>query len=118
MLGCKSFWLRLWLGATVEEVLRGEADWAEGFFPDSAALEARWSAEDRDLQRFLDGLTDEGLAKRMAFEFEPGKRWEFSVAHILQHVVNHSTYHRGQVATLLRQLGQAPPATDLLEFLK
>jgi uncharacterized damage-inducible protein DinB len=32
------------------------------------------------------------------------------------HVANHSTYHRGQVATLLRQLGARPVSTDLLVF--
>ena len=37
--------------------------------------------------------------------------------HMLQHVVNHGSYHRGQVTTLLRQLGAAPPAqTDLIAF--
>ena len=36
---------------------------------------------------------------------------------MLQHVVNHSTYHRGQVTTMLRQLGAAPPkAMDLIAF--
>jgi uncharacterized damage-inducible protein DinB len=33
------------------------------------------------------------------------------------HVVNHSTYHRGQVATMLRQLGKTPQSTDYLLFL-
>jgi uncharacterized damage-inducible protein DinB len=36
---------------------------------------------------------------------------------MLQHVVNHGTYHRGQVTTMLRQLGAAPPkSTDLIAF--
>jgi uncharacterized damage-inducible protein DinB len=35
---------------------------------------------------------------------------------MLQHLVNHSTYHRGQVTTLLRQLGARAEATDLLVF--
>jgi len=35
---------------------------------------------------------------------------------MLQHVVNHSSYHRGQIATLLRQLGAKPMATDLIVF--
>jgi uncharacterized damage-inducible protein DinB len=30
------------------------------------------------------------------------------------HLVNHATYHRGQVVAQLRQLGHAPPATDLV----
>ena len=34
----------------------------------------------------------------------------------LQHVVNHSSYHRGQVVTLLRQLGVDPIGTDLIAF--
>jgi uncharacterized damage-inducible protein DinB len=37
--------------------------------------------------------------------------------HMLQHVVNHASYHRGQVTTLLRQLGAAPPkSTDLITY--
>ncbi|MGH7537021.1 MAG: DinB family protein, partial [Gemmatimonadales bacterium] len=36
---------------------------------------------------------------------------------MLQHVVNHSTYHRGQVTTLLRQLGEPVAATDFLVFI-
>jgi uncharacterized damage-inducible protein DinB len=35
---------------------------------------------------------------------------------MLRHVVNHSTYHRGQVTTMLRILGAAAPATDLILF--
>jgi len=36
---------------------------------------------------------------------------------MVQHVVNHATYHRGQVTTMLRQLGAAPPKTmDLIQF--
>jgi uncharacterized damage-inducible protein DinB len=36
---------------------------------------------------------------------------------MLQHVVNHGSYHRGQVTTLLRQLDAAPPESlDLITF--
>jgi uncharacterized damage-inducible protein DinB len=31
---------------------------------------------------------------------------------LLRHVVNHGTYHRGQIANMMRQVGVAPPATD------
>jgi len=33
---------------------------------------------------------------------------------VLRHLVNHSTYHRGQVAAKLKRLGIEPPATDLV----
>jgi uncharacterized damage-inducible protein DinB len=35
---------------------------------------------------------------------------------VVLHVVNHGSYHRGQFATMLRQAGIAPPATDLLIY--
>jgi uncharacterized damage-inducible protein DinB len=35
---------------------------------------------------------------------------------MLQHLVNHASYHRGQVATMIRQLGAKPIATDLIFF--
>ena len=35
-------------------------------------------------------------------------RWQ-----VFRHIVNHGTYHRGQIANMLRQLGVKPPSTDL-----
>ena len=36
---------------------------------------------------------------------------------MLQHVVNHASYHRGQVTTMLRQIGAAPgKPMDLIAF--
>jgi uncharacterized damage-inducible protein DinB len=35
---------------------------------------------------------------------------------VFRHIVNHGTYHRGQIANMLRQLGIKPPATDLLHW--
>jgi uncharacterized damage-inducible protein DinB len=35
---------------------------------------------------------------------------------LVQHVANHGSYHRGQVAVFLRQLGVKPPTTDLVAF--
>ena len=43
---------------------------------------------------------------------------EFSLPYwqIVLHVANHGSYHRGQVATMLRQSGVTPPGTDLIRF--
>lgn len=37
---------------------------------------------------------------------------------LVYHVVNHSSYHRGQLVTLLRQLGKQPPSTDFLIYMQ
>jgi uncharacterized damage-inducible protein DinB len=45
-----------------------------------------------------------------------GEPFTSSLGQMLRHVVNHSTYHRGQVTTMLRQLGVPAPATDLILY--
>ena len=42
----------------------------------------------------------------------------YSLDDMFRHLVNHSTYHRGQAATQLRQLGETPPGTDLILFVR
>ena len=45
-----------------------------------------------------------------------GKLTRVPAWQIILHVVNHATLHRGQVVGLLRQMGIAPPHTDLMNF--
>ncbi len=54
--------------------------------------------------------------QRLGYVNTRGERWEYTLAQMMQHVVIHSAYHRGQVVTLLRQLGAAAPTTDYLVF--
>jgi uncharacterized damage-inducible protein DinB len=35
---------------------------------------------------------------------------------VVIHVVNHASYHRGQIAAMLRQCGHVPPSTDLVFY--
>ena len=45
-----------------------------------------------------------------------GKPGSLPVWQVILHVVNHASYHRGQITTMLRQLGHTPVATDLHVF--
>lgn len=103
-------WLRRWRGESPRRVFE------QAEFPDVAAIKAEWADVEREQQLFLAELTDRRLATQVAYENLQGQWWEYSLGSMMQHVVNHSSYHRGQVTTLLRQLGQAPRATDLLVF--
>ena len=103
-------WLQRWGGESPKRVFAADE------FPDVASIESRWNALERDRANFFAGLTDERLGTLVSYENLQGQRWEYSLAHMMQHVVNHSSYHRGQVVTLLRQLGRIPPATDFLVF--
>jgi uncharacterized damage-inducible protein DinB len=45
-----------------------------------------------------------------------GATYRLRYADMFRHLANHSTYHRGQVAAMLRLLGEKPPSTDLIRF--
>jgi uncharacterized damage-inducible protein DinB len=81
-------------------------------FPTLATLQAKWAELETELGEFLDELTDERLGRTLPV----GNTW-LSLAHLLQHLANHSTYHRGQIAMMLRQLGAKAQCTDFAEFL-
>ena len=81
-------------------------------FPDAHAAQLKWAEVQKAQIDFVKSLTDESLKKTM-----PLRSTAPSLANLMQHLVNHSTYHRGQIALMLRQLGATPPATDFEEFL-
>lgn len=103
-------WLQRWRAESPTLVFTSDD------FPDVTTIEARWSTVWREQEQFIDRLTAEDLRERVSYENLQGQRWEYTRAQMMQHVVNHSSYHRGQVATSLRQLGTTPHATDFLLF--
>ena len=80
------------------------------------ALIRRCQEIQSEQERFVAALRTADLERPLSYESPPGTRWTYTLGQMLQHVVNHSTYHRGQVAAMLRQAGVAPPATDYLVF--
>jgi uncharacterized damage-inducible protein DinB len=79
-------------------------------------LESRWQPIELETQAFVDSLTAESLEPHVAYSNTRGQPFSEPLWQQLQHVVNHSSYHRGQVVTLLRQLGGEPIGTDLIAF--
>jgi len=86
-------------------------------YPNLDAIENRWSEVEKGQQTFIAGITDAALPRRIAYDNLSNQRWEYSLGHMMQHLANHSTYHRGQVVTMLRQLGAKAVSTDLLLYL-
>lgn len=67
-------------------------------------------------RRIIEGVTEVDLARVVAYRTSAGHPYESTVEDILIHVALHGSYHRGQVATLLRQAGSEPVATDYIVF--
>lgn len=110
ILAAEWIWLERWNGRSPSGA---PADWASD---DWEALERRWSELEAAQHRFVIGLTDDDLERVLAYRNTRGDPFAAPLSELLRHVVNHSTYHRGQVATMLRQLGASVPATDLVLF--
>jgi len=91
---------------------RHDAIFRPGVFPDIAAVRVKWAEIEGVQAEFVSGLTDEALRKVL-----PIRKTQMSLAHLMQHLANHSTYHRGQFAHMMRQLGSKPVATDFHAFL-
>jgi uncharacterized damage-inducible protein DinB len=91
---------------------RHDALFTPNAFPDVAAVQVKWAEVERDQVEFLNRLTNESLQRML-----PLRTTQISLAHLMQHLANHSTYHRGQVALMMRQLAAAPIATDFHLFL-
>ena len=84
--------------------------------PTRATLRAQLQAIEREWQSFIAALSDDDLDRRIDYVKIDGETGSRKLVHLLQHVVNHSTYHRGQVATRMRQAGGTPIGTDFLIF--
>jgi uncharacterized damage-inducible protein DinB len=83
---------------------------------DHAGLERHWSAVTRAQLAFVEALTDDGLQRVIEYRNLNGDAFAAKLWQLLRHVVNHSTYHRGQIVTMLRQLGATAPSTDLVVY--
>lgn len=79
-------------------------------------LREQWEEVERDLAEFVAGLTEDSVQEVIQYRNWRGERFSQPLSHMLRHVVNHASYHRGQVTTLLRQLGGEPVPTDLILF--
>lgn len=81
-----------------------------------ATLEKQWPAVQQKWEAWAAGLTDADLSRVVSYKTSKGIRYENVTSEILLHVVNHATLHRGQAVGMIRQLGIAPPVTDLMSY--
>lgn len=74
-------------------------------------------ATDEVITGWAHELTEEMLAKAMRYRNAAGRDREHPAWLAVTHLFNHQTHHRGQVTTLLHQLGHDPGVTDYLAYL-
>lgn len=111
MLGAQQVWLSRFSGNPLTRVPNLDD------FPDLMSWITAWEEMAAGLEAFLAGLTDEQLAADLTWSNTRGDTFTRPLWQPLLHMVNHTTYHRGQIVSLLRQMGYTAPSTDLIYYL-
>jgi uncharacterized damage-inducible protein DinB len=80
-------------------------------------LARKWRGVEAGQDVYIATLTQERLAEPLSYTAFSGDKFTRRLGDALLHLANHGTYHRGQVATLLRQLGHKAISTDFLRWI-
>ena len=110
MIGAEKVWLQRWQKDPNNVFIKA----AE--FPSFDALRALWNTVNEERGKFLAAMTDESLNDTITVTTLKGDVFVNSFSQMMQHMINHSTYHRGQVVSMLRQLGSNAVSTDLIGY--
>jgi len=134
IVGSESTWLTYWIEPSPSSAFltdlwtRHDTLFSPNAFPDLAAVRRKWAEVEREQIEFVNRVTHQSLGESLGVSASqsPGQSLttmlpvgtsQISLAHLMQHLANHSTYHRGQVALMMRQLTAKPLATDFAMFL-
>jgi uncharacterized damage-inducible protein DinB len=110
LVGAEKIWLERFMGAPTEPFLDAKS------ISSLADMKKIWERVGYDTAKWLGTMSDKKLQETFAINTLKGDTFTHVYGQAFQHVVNHSTYHRGQIITMLRQLGVKPPGTDLILF--
>lgn len=108
LVGAEWIWLQRWQGRSPSS----PPGWLHS--PSVERLQQELEALEEERRQWLAALSDSDLQAVCSYRFVSGASHQTRLEVLLRHLVNHSSYHRGQIATLLRQAGMAPQSTDLL----
>ncbi len=108
--GAEDIWLQRLNGANPGIFMKKDN------FPTYESVKVKWNDVEEGFKIYLSTLTEEELVRTVIFNTLKGDTVTQKVWQSLQHLVNHSTYHRGQITTMIRQSGGIPIGTDLIAF--
>lgn len=104
-------WCSRWQGNSPAAMLSPDT------FADLESLAKAWTDHEQTMRAVLESFCPNDIGRAITYRSTDGAAISSVFWQMLQHVVNHASYHRGQLTTLLRQLGAKPPASmDMIVF--
>lgn len=111
MLNSQRLWLSRFLGNPMTSIPSLDE------YPDLPSWIHGWEENASQLEAFMAGMSDDHLTTPLIWASIPdGAIRTLPLWQPVIHLVNHTTYHRGQVVSLLRQMGYQAPSTDLVYY--
>jgi len=111
ILSADRIWLDRWSGKT-PVLLKTEN------FPTVEVVKKQWNTYNFEVGNFIMSVSEEQLNKHLEYTNFKGDTYAYPLYQQIQHKINHSTYHRGQIVTMLRQLGVDAVSTDIIKFIE
>jgi uncharacterized damage-inducible protein DinB len=108
--GADAVWLARWNGTSPGRIA-GDAD-----FSSMAELRRRWDQLESEQRAFVDGIGEADLARGVSYKNTEGAQLQVPRGPLLQHVVNHATHHRSEIATMMTMISGSPPDTGLVAY--
>lgn len=110
LFGADWIWFERWKGNSPATLIRPED------VPSRQALKDRWQVHFGEIKQFITTLNDNRLQSPHSYKDIKGNPHTELLFYQMQHKVNHSSYHRGQIVTMVRQLGAKAQSTDLINY--
>jgi uncharacterized damage-inducible protein DinB len=107
--GADAIWLSRWQGQPMSRIPGGD-------IPTLAALRGHWDTLERDQRAFIEHLTPTDLTRVIAYNNLDNIPCRMTLWPLLQHVANHATHHRSEIATMITLISKSPPDTGLVTY--
>jgi len=112
MLDAERIWLARWQGDSPTALLKSEE------LPTLASVRQAWASIEAQLRAFVGQCDDARLDRDLSYANTKGVRYASPLVHLMLHLANHGTHHRGELAALLTLLEVPHPEDDLLYYLR
>jgi uncharacterized damage-inducible protein DinB len=110
--GAEKIWVERWTGVTepfLSNVFTGSLD----------ELIVIWTKSTQDIIKFIEGISEDQLLEVFTFTRLNGDVVTQSYLDTIHHLIHHGCYHRGQIVTMLRQVGFTQiDSTDYITFIR
>ena len=110
LFGADRVWLARWTGAPPPAYPSATQ------FPALADLRAPWDAVESEQKGYVDGLAEVDLVRTVRYKSADGVDVSAPLGPLLQHVVNHATHHRSEIATMITLISGSPPDTGIATY--